>query len=78
MAVNDIGVEGVKSVSEILKTNTALTSLDLGCNEERTRKRRERNDERLTGFYFGVEGAKSVSKMLMTNTALTSLNLECD
>ena len=30
---NDIGDEGANKISESLKTNTTLTQLDLGCNE---------------------------------------------
>ena len=33
MTGNDIGVEGTKAMSETLKMNTALTSLNLKCNE---------------------------------------------
>ena len=31
MTGNEIGVEGAKSMSEVLKTNTTLTSLNLEC-----------------------------------------------
>ena len=34
MTGNDIGDEGAKSMSEMLKTNTTLASLDLSCEEE--------------------------------------------
>ena len=46
MTGNDIGVEGAKSMSEMLKTNTTLTSLDLSCQEEgRKRNRKEKKNE---------------------------------
>ena len=46
MTVNVIGDEGAKSISEVLKTNTTLTSLDLWSQEEgRVKKKTERNDE---------------------------------
>ena len=47
MTGNEIGIEGAKSMSEALKSNTTLTSLNLsGEEEEREReKRKERNDE---------------------------------
>ena len=46
MTVNDIGIEGAKSMSEALKSNTTLTLLNLsGEEEEREREREERNDE---------------------------------
>ena len=35
MTGNGIGVEGAKSLSEMLETNNALTSLNLACEEER-------------------------------------------
>ena len=43
MTGNGIGVEGAKAMSEMLKVNTALTSLNLRCEEERKRMRRKRN-----------------------------------
>ena len=48
MTGNGIGDEGAKSMSEAMKSNTTLTSLDLESEEERERereKRKERNDE---------------------------------
>ena len=47
MTGNGIGVEGAKSMSEMLKVNTTLTSLDLGSEEERKRekeRKRSKND----------------------------------
>ena len=41
MTDNGIGNEGAKSLSEVLKTNTTLTSLGLGCEEEE-KKRKEK------------------------------------
>ena len=46
MTVNGIGIEGAKSMSEALKTNTTLTSLNLsGEEEEREREKREMMNE---------------------------------
>ena len=42
MAVNEIGAEGAKSMSETLKVNTTLKSLNLESEEER--EKRERNE----------------------------------
>ena len=42
MTGNEIGVEGAKSMSEMMKVNTSLTTLYLGCEDERKRKRKER------------------------------------
>ena len=41
----------------------------------RIKKRKERNDERMTDNRIGDEGAKSMSEALKTNTTLTSLDL---
>ena len=41
MTGNEIGVEGAKTMSEMLKVNTTLTSLDLGREEEK-RKGKEK------------------------------------
>ena len=35
MTGNEIGAEGAKAMSEMLKVNTTLASLDLGSEEER-------------------------------------------
>ena len=44
MTGDRIGVEGAKSLSKTLKTNTALKELYLACEEERE-KERERKKE---------------------------------
>ena len=41
MTDNKIGDEGAKAMSEMLKVNTTLTTLNLSCEEER-KERRER------------------------------------
>ena len=48
MTGNEIGVEGAKAMSEMLKENKTLTSLDLRGEEEerkKQRKKRERKEE---------------------------------
>lgn len=45
MAENDIGVEGAKALSEMLKVNTALKHLSLWSEEER-REGREENQRK--------------------------------
>ena len=35
MTGNGIGDEGAKAMSEMMKVNTTLTTLDLSCEEER-------------------------------------------
>ena len=46
MTGNEIGAEGAKAMSEMVKVNSTLTTLDLSCEEERKereeRKKRER------------------------------------
>ena len=41
MTVNEISDEGTKALSDALKVNTTVTSLNLKCEEER--KRKEKN-----------------------------------
>ena len=42
MTDNEIGDEGTKSMSEMLKTNTTLTSLNLGGEEKGMTRKREK------------------------------------
>ena len=42
MTDNEIGDEGAKAMSEMLKVNSTLTTLDLRCEEERKEKRRKK------------------------------------
>ena len=42
MTGNEIGAEGAKSMSEMLKVNKTLTELNLGGEEERKEKERKR------------------------------------
>ena len=42
MTGNEIGDEGAKALSEMLKVNSTLTTLDLRCEEERKEKRRKK------------------------------------
>ena len=44
MTGNNIGYEGAKSMSEMLKVNTTLISLGLACEEERKEKVKEKNE----------------------------------
>ena len=44
MTGNGIGDEGAKAMSEMLKVNTTLTTLNLGCEEER--KEREEKEKK--------------------------------
>ena len=44
MTVNGIGDEGAKAMSEMMKVNSTLTTLNLGSEEER-KERRERTEK---------------------------------
>ena len=78
MAVNEIGDEGTKAVSEILKKNTTLISLDLACEGKRKGNEKWEMLLFLAGTKIEDEGAKSLSEMIKVNTTLTSLNLLCE
>ena len=46
MTVNWIGDEGAKAMSEMMKVNSTLTTLNLGCEEERKeREEKEKKEE---------------------------------
>ena len=45
MTDNGIGVEGAKAMSEMVKVNSTLTTLNLSCEEVR-KERRERKERR--------------------------------
>ena len=47
MTDNEIGVEGAKALSEMLKVNTTLTKLDLESEEKRKEKRKKREKRRM-------------------------------
>ena len=70
-----IEVDDVKTISEMLKTNSTLTTLNLisednRINEEEWLKQNEKTDNKI-----GDEGAKAMSEMVKVNTTLRSLNL---
>ena len=45
LLVNEIGVEGAKAMSEMLKVNTTLTTLNLSCEEERKEREKRKKNE---------------------------------
>ena len=50
MTGNEIGVEGAKAMSEMMKANTTLTSLDLRSEEnkkKKVKKRKKRKKRRM-------------------------------
>ena len=46
MTGNEIGAEGAKAMSEMLKVNTTLTTLDLSCEEERKGREEKEKEKR--------------------------------
>ena len=61
MTGNEIGAEGAKTISEVLKVNSTLTTLDLGSEEERKeREEKEKKEERMTVNRIGDEGKEMV------------------
>ena len=75
---NKIGYEGVKTISESLKINTSLTTLNLGCDEKIWNEKEKKWNEAWVGNQIRDKGAKTISESLKINTSLTSLDLECD
>ena len=45
MTDNGIGEEGAETMSEMLKVNSTLTSLNLSCDEERKLKEKRKKEE---------------------------------
>ena len=75
MTVNGIGDEGAKAISEMLKVNKTLTTLNLARGEERKEDQKEKEEERMTDNMIGADGAKTMSEGLKVNSTLTSINL---
>ena len=79
-AGNEIGAEGARALSEALKTNTTLQSLNLGCEQEESEEDGwiadiANNQHQQAGNEIGDEGARALSDALKTNTTLHELNL---
>ena len=66
-------------MSEMMKVNTTLKTLNLRCDKERKENRKKkRKKKKMTDNGIGDEGAKSMSEMLKVNKTLTELNLRGD
>ena len=68
-------------MSEMLKKNTTLISLNLRCEKKKHGEdegAKNTKGDRLVGNGVIDEGAKSVSEMLKKNTTLTSLDMSCE
>ena len=75
-----IGAEGARAVSEALKTNTTLQSLNLICEKEESKDEGigrigniANNKHQHAGNKIGSEGAGALSEALKANTSLVSL-----
>jgi hypothetical protein len=68
--VAKIGDEGTTELSEVLKSNTSLTSLSLNCNI-----RLHTSFSLNTGNDIGDEEAIKLSEALKSNSTLTELDL---
>ena len=83
-AGNKIGAEGASVLSEALKTNTSLQSLDLECEQGESTKsdgtllRIANNQHKQAGNEIGAEGASALSDALKMNTTLQTLNLKSE
>ena len=75
-----MGVEGARGLGEALKTNTTLTILDLG-SEQQDHKEAQQEQGKHNGMgdwsvnKIGAEGACGLGDALKTNTTLTMLDL---
>ena len=82
----NIGYTGVTSLSELLKSNTALTELSLSREDKRKTHKRHPSAIHSSHFLFfsttdnniGHTGATLLSESLKSNTTLVYLNLSCE
>ena len=79
-ADNRIGAEGAGALSDALKVNTTLQTLNLKSEQESTDDGQiadiANSKHQQTGNEIEAEGARALSEALKTNTTLQSLNLE--
>ena len=78
MTDNQIGDDGVKSLSEMLKLNTTLTNLSLDSEWEKKRNTKKNGLTSCVFIWFsdngiGNEGAKALGDSLKTHTILKTL-----
>lgn len=79
-----MGSEGIPSLIQALKSNTTLTKLDLG-REENVIIHRERHSSFQSIFHYkstdnqvNASMATQLSEVLKTNTTLTQLDMCCE
>jgi len=79
---NKLGEEGAGIISEALKSNTTLTSLNFEGEKKIEEQLRSYwihvHNKIWLGNEIGNEGARMVSESLKTNTTLTDLNMSGD
>ena len=76
-SVNEIGDKGIEMITEALKTNTNLTSINLSSWAEYQRQQMKKiKILHGIGTKIGNEGAKMIGEMLKINTSLLSLNMK--
>ena len=81
---NDIGESGATSLSEVLKSNTTLTKLNLSCEDKRRHTKGIHQQFTLSFLFISTDnsigdtGASSLSEALKSNTTLTKLDLRSE
>ena len=70
-----MGDEGVKMISEVLKTNTTLTMLSLKCIYNLSLKQDMHSSFIKIDNNIGDAGVSKISESLKSNKSLTELNL---
>ena len=75
ITANGIGLDGAKSIGEILKTNTTLTQLNLDMIEMNSVSCDLDINSQFPGNKIGPDETKTIAEVLKTNTTLTRLDL---
>ena len=75
---NEVCDEGARALSEALKVNTTLQTLNLSCVQQQQQHdstMTQQQQRHKTGNGIGVEGSRALSEALKVNTTLQALNL---
>ena len=76
---NKMRFEAARALSEALKVNTTLVTLNLGCVKPRQGIAKTLiHQSQLAGNDIPAQGVRALSEALKTNTTLQSLELYCD
>ncbi len=65
-------------ISEVLKSNSTLTKLDLMGEGEYKQWKKIKKTKKHTGNKIGEEGARMINEVLKSNSTLKSLDLSCE